>query len=181
MDLFKTERLAVRYLKESDLEPFYDMQSNFKVMQFIKPKMNLEESQKELNRFIAYYNKDNINFNIWAVTKQETNLLIGICGVYENAKKEFEIAYRLREQFWGKGYGREMARGLILYCFEETTIELLKAYARTANVGSIHILKQEMAYKYSFVETKTQQEEQVYELRKQDWSRSLVKKKNAPK
>jgi ribosomal-protein-alanine N-acetyltransferase len=169
MELFKTERLTVQYLENGDLEPFHDMQSNFKVMQFIKPEMNLEESQKELNRFMDYYHKEHINFNIWAVKEQHTNLFAGVCGVYENAKKEFEIAYRLRERFWGKGYGREMARGLIQYCFEQTDLDLLKGYVRAGNIGSIKILKQEMHYKYKFIEAKTQLEEQVYELRKEDW------------
>ncbi len=43
MDLFKTERLSIRLLESSDLEPFYNMQSNSKVMQYVKPEMNLEE------------------------------------------------------------------------------------------------------------------------------------------
>lgn len=169
MDLFKTERLAVRCLEETDLEPFYEMQSNLKVMQFIKPAMNLEESKKELNRFIAYYDNEAIDFNIWAVREQQTDLFIGICGVYENAKKEFEIAYRLRECFWGNGYGREMARGLIQHCFEQRNFELLKAYVRLGNTGSIKILEQEMHYKDTFVESKNNLEEQVYELKKEDW------------
>jgi ribosomal-protein-alanine N-acetyltransferase len=169
MDLFKTKRLTVRPLEDSDLEPFYDMQSNFKVMQYVKPEMNLEESKAELNRFISYYYNQNINFNIWAVIELNTNVFIGICGVYENEKKEFEIAYRLREHFWGKGYGRETASALIQYCFEEMNLETLTAYARIGNIGSIQILKQEMDYKYTFVEAKNQLEEQLYELRKDDW------------
>jgi ribosomal-protein-alanine N-acetyltransferase len=154
MNLFETERLRVRYLKALDLEPFYDMQRNVEVMQFIKPAMNLEESKIELNRFMSYYHNENINFNIWAAKEEQTDLFIGICGVYENAKKEFEIAYRLRKQFWGKGYGLEMARGLIQYCFEQTDLELLKAYVRVGNTGSIRILEQEMDYKETFVEAK---------------------------
>lgn len=177
MDLFKTERLAVQYLEETDLEPFYEMQSNLKVMQFIKPTMNMEESKKELNRFIAYYHNENIDFNIWAVREQQTGLFIGICGFYENAKQEFEIAYRLRECFWGNGYGQEMARGLIQYCFEETDLEVLKAYVRLGNKGSIRILEQEMNYKNTFVEAKNNLEEQVYELKKEDWL--IKRRKNA--
>jgi ribosomal-protein-alanine N-acetyltransferase len=173
MNLFETERLTVQYLKELDLESFYDMQRNVEVMQFVKPAMNLEESEKELNRFITYYDNEQINFNIWSVKEQNTDLFVGICGVYENANKEFEIAYRLRRRFWGKGYGREMARGLIQYCFEERDLDLLTAYVRVGNLGSIKILKQEMHYKYTFVEAKNNLEEQVYELRKEDW---LIKK-----
>jgi len=167
MELFKTERLCVCYLENNDLELFYDMQSNLNVMQFVKPPMNLEESKKELNRFIGYYHNPKINFNIWAVKEQHSNLFIGICGFYENSKKEIEIAYRLREQFWRKGYGREIARGLIQYCFEETTLEVLRAYVRAGNTGSIQILKQEMEYQYKLIQR--EEEEHIYELRKEDW------------
>lgn len=168
MCLFQTKRLNVNYLKESDLDLFYDMQSNFKVMKFVKPEMNWEESRKELKRFIDYYTKPTINFNIWAVRELQTDLLIGICGIYENVRTEYEIAYRLREKFWRLGYGREIAKGLIRYGFEQMHLDKLIAYVREGNKGSIRILEEEMKCERELF-TENGHKEYLYSLKREDW------------
>lgn len=145
-NVFKTSRAIVRPLKVSDIVGFYDMQSNENVMRYIKPKMNLEESKKELERFInASMNEDQF-YKIWAIECKANPEFIGICGVYENDKKEFEIAYRLREVYWGQDYGSEIADNLIKYCFEELGIEKLTAYVLPGNKGSVKILENRMVY-----------------------------------
>ena len=111
-NVFKTSRTIVRPLKMSDIVGFYDMQSNENVMRFIKPKMNLVESRKELRRFIKLENTERQFYEIWAIESDDNSQFLGICGVYENDKKEIEIAYRFRERFWGQGYGSEIAEAL---------------------------------------------------------------------
>ncbi len=144
MKLFETKRLSIRYLKKEDLAPFFDMQSNPNVMRYIKNHMNFEKSKQELERFINYYKDDKIFYNIWAVEDTDSNDFVGLCGVYKNEMFEYEIAYRLRECFWGKGFGREIAKGLIAYCFNKIELKELTAYVSKDNIGSIHILEKEM-------------------------------------
>ncbi|WP_234859500.1 GNAT family N-acetyltransferase [Aquimarina aquimarini] len=146
MRLFETKNLYVRYLKTEDQDAFYDMQSNPNVMRYIKKTMNFEESKKELDRFITYYTEDKTFYNIWAVVESETQRFIGICGVYKNKHSEYEIAYRLRECFWRKGFGQEIAKALISYCFDIMRLPELTAYVAKENVGSICILEKEMKY-----------------------------------
>ena len=144
--LFETSRTIVRSLYEHDFEGFYDMQSNENVMRYIKPKMNLEESKRELERFIDASKNEDQFYKIWAIESKANGEFLGICGVYENDKNEFEIAYRFREVYWGQGYGSEIADGLIKYCFEKLGIEKLTAYVLPGNKGSVKILEDRMAY-----------------------------------
>ncbi|WP_109433835.1 MULTISPECIES: GNAT family N-acetyltransferase [Aquimarina] len=150
MKLFETKRLSIRYLKKEDLIPFFDMQSNLNVMRYIKKHMSFEESKQELERFMKYYQDDEIFYNIWAVVDNNSNEFVGLCGVYKNETFEYEIAYRLRECFWGKGFGREIAKGLIAYCFNKMKLEQLTAYVSKDNIGSVHILEKEMKYVKEF-------------------------------
>ncbi|MFK8007873.1 MAG: GNAT family N-acetyltransferase [Saprospiraceae bacterium] len=158
--------MNVRRLKAADEKPFFDMQGNLNVMRYIKKTMNFEESKKELNRFIGYYDDKKIYFKIWALEDAETAEFVGICGVYKNEKSEFEIAYRLRECFWGKGFGKEVAQGLIKHCFEKIKIEELTAYVIIGNIGSLKILESEMNFVEEFFCKKTNTTERKFQLKK---------------
>jgi len=164
--LFKTNRLAIRYLKTSDLDAFYDLLSNPNVMRYVKSTMSYEDSKKELKRFISYYNDNTKFYNIWAVDEIKTNTFIGICGVYQDGSIDYELAYRLREQFWGQGYSKEMAKGLINYCFNSLDIEELTAYVQIENAGSIHILEQELNFVKECYNEERECLERVYKLKK---------------
>ena len=167
--LFETQKLIIRPLQHDDLPNFHDMKGNPNVMRYIKATMTYEESQEELYRFIRYYDDKSRFFHIWAVETKENPTLAGICGVYQNRKQEFEIAYRLRERFWGRGIGKEIAKGLIRYCFETIGLEELTAYAARNNTGSVRILEQEMAFADEFYSEEEQSIERKYHLTQESW------------
>lgn len=144
--IFTSDRLHVRQLELSDLDPFYAMLSNPNVMRHVKPTLNYEESKVELDTFISHYSDKERLYSIWAVTTISGNHFVGICGVYQNQKSEYELAYRLLEQYWGIGYGKEIAHNLIKYCFDHLELPELVAHAASANIGSIKILEKEMNF-----------------------------------
>ena len=144
--IFETERFIVRKLRIKDLEDFYDMQSNENVMRYVKPALNYEESVVELEKFISYYTDTARFFHLWAIESKLGGDFIGICGVYHNDTKDNEIAYRLREQFWGKGIGGEIAKGLISYCFNTLNMNKIVASVDEVNTGSVKILEREMTF-----------------------------------
>jgi len=143
--VFTTDRLYVRRLASADIDVFYEMQSDADVMRYVKPAMTYEESVAELQRFIAYYDSDRFYY-IWAVAELESQAFVGICGVYLNEKGEYEIAYRLLQRSWGVGYGKEIAAGLLRYCFDDLQLNTLVGYAYEGNKGSIRILQKLMTF-----------------------------------
>jgi ribosomal-protein-alanine N-acetyltransferase len=162
--LFSNDRLTVRELISGDIEPFYDMQSNPNVMRYIKPTMDYQQSEKELERFISYYSEPSQFFRIGAAIDNESGHFIGLCGFYKNDKGEYEVAYRLRERFWGIGYGKVMAKATIRYAFEELNLPELVAYVHQDNAGSIRILESQMRFVGSFLCQETQTPERKYVL-----------------
>jgi len=165
--LFDTQRLYVRKLESNDIDEFHRMQSNQNVMRFIKPIMNYEESKNELDRFIGYYENQKKMFRIWALIEKQTDKFIGICGVYLNDKYEVEIAYRLQQTNWGKGYGTEIAKELVDFCFTTLEYDKLFAHAREGNVGSRKILSKIMDYNgTSIVDDKL---DHIYSVDRKNW------------
>ena len=169
MQVFETDRFIIRRLENQDIEAFHDMQGNPNVMRFVKPTMNREESEQELARFIGYYVDYNIRFDIWAIDQKSSNEFVGICGVYENDQSESEIAYRLRESYWGKGIASEVTQGLIKYCFSHTNVKQLCAYVRLGNKGSIRILERVMNFVKQYYAEKGASDERFYSLNKDQW------------
>ncbi|MDF1695145.1 MAG: GNAT family N-acetyltransferase [Saprospiraceae bacterium] len=162
--LFETKRVRVRRLILDDLDGFYDMQSNANVMQFIKPTQNYEESKLELKKFIQYYSDKERFFRLWALDLLEDQTFFGICGVYDNPEGEKEIAYRIREQFWRRGFGSEVAKGLINYCRQTLQLKHIVAYADERNTGSIHILEELMHFTKRIYSEKRNRYSIKYEL-----------------
>ncbi|MEQ8925156.1 MAG: GNAT family N-acetyltransferase [Fulvivirga sp.] len=144
--IFETVRIIVREFNIEDLIDFYDMQRNPNVMRYIKKHMNIEESIKELEKFISYYDRSDELFRIWAAIEKNTNQFIGLCGVYLNERSEYEIAYRLREKFWGQGLGKELTKQLLFYCLNILNYEEVVAYIHKENFGSIKIAQQLMQF-----------------------------------
>jgi ribosomal-protein-alanine N-acetyltransferase len=167
--IFETDRLCVQNLRETDLANFHEMQSNSNVMRFIKKPMTLMESRKELERFMKYYNQKDLLFRIWAVLESSTNSFVGICGVYLNEKREYEIAYRLLEKYWGNGIGSEIAKNLIYYCFNMLQYEEIVAYIGESNIGSIKIAEKLMPFDKKFYSIKDKCIENIYRLKRENW------------
>ena len=161
---FETARCIIRKLEMDDLEDFYDMQSNENVMRFIKAPLNYEESVEELKKFIAFYSDDSRYFHLWAVEHRENKAFLGICGVYKNNDDEHEIAYRLREKYWGQGLGKEIAKSLISHCIDSLKIDKIVAFADVENSGSIKILNQEMKFVEKFYSSERNRYSHKYKL-----------------
>ncbi|WP_166962292.1 GNAT family N-acetyltransferase [Yeosuana marina] len=169
--IFTTARLIVRKLIYKDSDSFFDMQSNPSVMKYVKKHMSKKESDEELRRFIDFYDDETQFFNIWAIIDNNQNRFLGICGVYLNNYMEYELAIRLREQYWGQGYGKEIARHLISHCFTliDNTTELV-AYVDSRNSGSIKILENQMQLIKEFYSNKTKTFEKLYRVKRDNES-----------
>ena len=134
--IFETNRLRVRKLTFSDINDFHEMQSDAAVMRYITGKVaTFEESTAKLNEWISRYETKVMEWP-YAVELKENGSFIGICGIIENN----EIGYRFLKLFWGKGFGKELVEGLILFS-KGIGLKSLQAEVIIENIGSYTILK----------------------------------------
>ena len=166
--IFKTERLYTRKLEKSDKDPFFDMMSNPEVMHPIPQKpMRLQESYSKLLELIEM--GSSTNRKLWAIIEKNNLDFIGLCGLIQNDENENEIAYRLREKYWGIGYGTEITKGLIDFGFNKLKFELITADVNIINTRSVVILNKFFIPDKEFFNKKDNCTDRRYKLLKKDW------------
>ncbi len=155
--IFQTENFHVRRLKSADFEAFHEMQGNERVMRFVRgAPMSVKEDVMELKKLIASYDNDDNDFWIFAVERKEDETFVGTVALVKsdthgntmpedvlvlNIKSDqCEIGYRLLERYWGRGYAKEIAKGLVKYA-KTLGFKRLIACVADENTASLKILE----------------------------------------
>ena len=139
--VYETERLLIRKLKETDINPFHEMQSNKNVMIYTdSPAKTYEENVLDLDNVISHYSKKANKFWVWAVIRKNDNQFIGTIALIEDDKIFDEVGFRYLEKYWNNGYGYEALKGLMKYARKKNNKNLMaEVYAK--NKGSEIILR----------------------------------------
>lgn len=146
MKIFETDRLIIKSFKQVDKQFFIELLSNPKIIDPVpQPQLSHEKIINKFNRNLNFNgeilkNEDNI-FGVFEKNKTE---MIGLCAILTNNENDWEIAYRFRTEYWGKGYGTETTKGIIKFCFEKLNIEKLTADVNIENKNSLKILNKFM-------------------------------------
>lgn len=166
--IFETERLYTRRLEKNDEVAFFELMGNPNVTNPIPQKaFSKTESISKLTDLILL--EKSSDTKIWSLCKKGGNDLIGICGVLKNDENEDEIAYRIIEKFWGKGYGTEITKGLIDFCFVQMKSELVTADVCVENVKSVKILDKFFTIQNEFFNAEDNCVDRRYILKKENW------------
>jgi len=166
--MFETGRLLVRKLNTNDSKLFFELMSNPNVMNPIPQKVFTKiESDTKLNDLILL--EESSKTKIWCLTEKGNDSLIGICGLLKNDENDNVIAYRLIERFWGKGYGTEIAKGLIEYSFENLNCEKITADVNIENKKSSKIIEKFMNPVREFFNKEDNCTDRRYEITKKGY------------
>lgn len=141
----ETNRLILRAPQSSDLHDILALRQDSDVMQFVG--QGRIETQAEVEQFlqaaIPYQNKH--GFGFCSVFEKNSGEFVGQAGLFhlgfDETQKDIEIAYRLKQKYWGKGYATELAEALISWGFMHLTVEKLVALVWPGNVRSQHVLE----------------------------------------
>ena len=138
--IFETKNLLVRKLKLTDIDGFFKLESNPKVLQFAlgNPK-NFEECKTELSELISKYDVIDNDFWIYTIERKSDTQFIGTLALVKDGEDD-EIGYRFIEDFWGNSYGFEICGGLILYC-KINGMKKIIGYVVDKNIASAKILE----------------------------------------
>ncbi|WP_299103849.1 GNAT family N-acetyltransferase [uncultured Tenacibaculum sp.] len=139
--IFETERLVVRKLKQTDIEGFFELESNPKVLQYATGEVKTKkECQTELVELIKKYDKKDNDFWIYTIERKSDLEFIGTLALVKDDEGNDEIGYRFVERFWGNGYATEICEGLIPYC-RSIGMKKLIGCVVDVNVASAKILE----------------------------------------
>lgn len=173
--IFETERLVVRPLRLNDREFFYDMMSNPNVMNPIpRNAMDRKTSNEHFEKHLE--SGSNSETKVWAIDSKDGVSFVGIAAYLKNDKREDEIGYRLREKYWGVGYGTEIAKGLLDYGFNSLELEFITADVNINNQKSVKILDKCLKRDIEFYNTKDNCTDRRYKLNRKEWINMVFNK-----
>lgn len=142
----ETKRLILRAITKADAQDFFELDSNPKVHEFLGN--NPVKSIEECKTYIASIQEQYKIYGMGriAVILKDTNEFIGWAGIKfeKNVREEFDyydLGYRLKEQFWGKGYATEAALASLNYGFKDLKLKQICAAADVNHIASNTILK----------------------------------------
>jgi [ribosomal protein S5]-alanine N-acetyltransferase len=143
---FESERLLYRELLPSDAEAMFEMDSNPEVHRYLggKPTQTIEETRKVID-FVRQQYIDN-GIGRFAAVLKETGEWIGWVGLklernVNGHEAFYDIGYRLRPEFWGKGFATESAIAFVDYGFNVLKADKICAYADESNNASRRALE----------------------------------------
>ncbi|MFN2577324.1 MAG: GNAT family N-acetyltransferase [Pyrinomonadaceae bacterium] len=135
----ETERLLLRWFRETDFPQYFAMSSDPEVMRFLGGKAQTEiEAWKSMAAFMGHWYFR--GFGVWAVEEKSTGTLVGRIGFMHPAGwPGFELGWTLARESWGKGYATEGAGRAMEYAFNEMRRERLISLIAQDNINSIKV------------------------------------------
>ena len=142
----ETERLILRELLLTDVEGMFLLDSDPEVHRYLgnEPVTSKEEIE-EIIRFIRRQYVDN-GIGRWAVIEKRTEDFIGWAGLklvtepINNRVNFYDLGYRLRKEYWGKGIATEASKALVSYAFDTLKTDSIHAIVECGNEASEKVL-----------------------------------------
>jgi ribosomal-protein-alanine N-acetyltransferase len=171
MNVFETQRLSVKIIAEKDRSLFIELLSDPRIVPFAPHrKVDMDEV---LAKFKLSLNASSIPVkgqdNIWGVFLKGHDDMIGLAAILTNDEQDWELGYRFIVKYWGKGYGSELADGIVRYTFEELGLTKITADVDIVNVASAKILDKIMLPVKEFYNDEDRSVDRRYEIRKEQW------------
>jgi len=127
---------------DEDFEDYFSLVANEKVMAMVTERaIPLEEARNDF-KLLLCKNEKHEEFGNFKVLETATNNFIGLgkLEINENDFNEAELGYLLLPEFWGKGYGSEIAEILLNKAEESKSLHRIIAIIDPKNIASKKIL-----------------------------------------
>ena len=144
MVYIETPRLILRDWKEEDFVPFAEMNGNPSVMEFFLHPLSGEESRNLFdtvrNEFLQY------GYGGYAIEQKSDGAFVGFTGFHNfmfdvDFAPGIEILWRLRQEYWGRGYATEAAKSCLAYAKENLPFSMVRAFTALTNKRSQRVMQ----------------------------------------
>ena len=145
MTILETDRLILRDLQESDLSALIALNQDPEVMQYFPKPYSQAESlrlyQSIQDEVKAY------GYSLWAVEEKTSQEFIGLVGLHHSdlrifaGKEAVEIGWRLRKEFWNRGYATEAAQACLDFAFQQAGLSEVYSFTSLLNQPSQKVMQ----------------------------------------
>jgi ribosomal-protein-alanine N-acetyltransferase len=138
-----TPRLALRALRQSDLDDLYAYASDPEIDRFT-PWTHYEsvaEARADLDEFLAEY--ENGGMGAWGIEHRAEQRLIGIINFSRPhpRNRRVEMGYTIARTHWGQGLATEAARALVRFGLEQMHLARIEAVCLPEHAASARVLQ----------------------------------------
>ena len=180
--IFETERLTFRMATAGDIDFYYTLWTNPKVMKYVGFPNGIPLDLEEM-RARPFQRGDSEFDQLLVVQLKENGQAVGECKLSRPDQKGIaEPDIKLIQTHWGKGYGRECWQGIISYLFENTDCNVILTTPNVENKAAIKLYEATGAVRegedvYQFPESMqaytTPVHCYIYRLYRADWQKPL--------
>ena len=138
----ETPRLLLRAWRESDREPFAQLNADPRVMEFFPACLTRAESDGMVDRIEANMRRD--GYGLFAAELRETAEFIGFIGLSVppfDFVPYHEIGWRLAVPYWNQGLATEGASAALHFGFDELGVSQIVAYTTAGNRRSRRVME----------------------------------------
>src|SRR5438128_8065879 len=135
----ETERLILRFFRESDFPEYAALCADAEVMKFLtgNPMSEMEAWRHMASIMGHWYFR---GYGVWAVEEKQSRRCVGRIGFMNPVGwPGFELGWTLGRESWGKGYATEGARRALEYAFTEMNRDHVISCIAPDNVRSIKV------------------------------------------
>ncbi|MEL6133116.1 MAG: GNAT family N-acetyltransferase [Bacteroidota bacterium] len=156
--ILTTERLGLRNWEMEDLSAAVEMNSDPEVMRFFPATRGREASVGMIEKFRAH--QDKYGFTYFAVDELAGDLALGFVGLFsQDYEAPFtpcvDIGWRLRKQYWGRGYAPEAAKACLDFAFQFLGLKEVIATTPHINLPSRRVMEKiGMTYQGEYIHPK---------------------------
>lgn len=143
MNIIETDRLILRTWQPTDAEPYFQINQDPKVIEFLPGPMTMQQVQS----FMDYMQQqwEERHYTLWATEEKSSGKLIGFIGLSDLdlspvLPPSVEIGWRLGSAFWHKGYATEGAKAALKYGFEQCNLQEITAITVPDNHRSLRVM-----------------------------------------
>lgn len=137
----RTSRLILREFRAEDAGPLFELNSDPEVLRYTRESPFADE--RDAAHFIRNYSQyEEHGFGRWAVEHVETGKFLGFCGLRKaSPNADVDLAFRLFQRHWARGYATEAARAALTAGFRDFGLDEIVSRAMRENLPSISVLQ----------------------------------------
>ncbi len=137
-----TERLILRKMTPGDLEEFYTLKSDERLLKYYRAKPKTYEEARMKLRSIEEDIASNESIQ-WGITLKGGEKIVGTICLWNISpeRNTAEIGYELMAGMQGKGIMREAVKAVVRYGFEVMGLDLIEAILNPEHSRSLNLLE----------------------------------------
>lgn len=134
----ETDRLSLRLMKTSDLDPLLEIFTDTRVMaSFNTPPFTRIQMLEWLERNL--HHQEIHGYGLFSVILRSKDILIGDCGLEHmelDGEQVAELGYDFRSDYWNQGFATEAASAIRDFAFQDLSLPSLISLIRVGNEAS---------------------------------------------